>query len=243
VGALEHFRLADQPGGVFLRLPDHALGFLARLLQNPLRLRSQAVRPLHLLRQRLPDFLDELQHLAGVDQGAVADGHARRVLHQLLQSIQQQQQVHPIHPLAPSFPRSLAYSRSPTAAGTHWSTGPPNAATSLTSVELTCAYWGDVGMNKVSKSGASCLFMKAICTSYSKSSALRTPRTMTCACLRAAYSTTRPENASHTTVGRCAVASRSSSSRSSTVNSGRLLVFSSTATYRRSNSGAARAMM
>ncbi len=77
-----------------------------------------------------------------------------------------------------------------------------------------------VGRKTVSTSGSRSAFAWAICSSYSKSVAARSPRTMTRAffCLQNWMS--RPSKASTVTLGRCAETLATRSRRSSTVKRG-----------------------
>src|SRR5690606_4541895 len=151
------------------------------LLEQLFGVGSQPVSPLYLLGQRLPDLGDELQHFTGIDHGRVSDGNPRRLLHHLLQLVQKQQQIDPVHRPAPPFACRRPRARGLTFSATHASTGPPTTASSFTRLGRTWAYAGLVGKSSVSVPGDSARFMPAICSSYSQSVGLRTPRTMTAA--------------------------------------------------------------
>ena len=100
-----------------------------------------------------------------------------------------------------------------------------------------------VARNIVSMPGISAWFVWASCISFSKSVTARRPRTITEAWRFLANSTVRPSKLSTVTFGMSLQHSRSSATRSSTVNRGFFALLMSTATMSWSFIFAARLMM
>src|SRR5581483_8395771 len=139
----------------------------------------------------------------------------------------------------PQPARSLAASRRFTGSGNRADTSPPSPATSFASDDDTNEYCGVVATKKVS-TPAMCLFICAICSSYSKSVPVRRPLTIAVKPRDFTKSTTSPWPASTRRFGRCSHVSSIVAMRSSTVNMPALLGLTRTATITSSNWAAAR---
>src|SRR6476469_6069322 len=139
-------------------------------------------------------------------------------------------------------PCSLACRRTLTGSGSSSETSPPSVATSLASDDDTNEYRGVVATKNVS-TPAMCLFICAICSSYSKSVPVRRPLTIAVSPRCLTKSTTSPSPDSTCRFGRCVVDSSIIAMRSSRLNIPCLLGLISTATTTSSNWAAARSKM